>query len=278
VNHASTNTLDKPVLDQEMFQQLLAAAHTLQEQNDHRLVKGAKAGYPAVPSVGSVAQKVQWITPILPPPAHLEAEPEPPLKLRFPRVQSDAGVPDLAPEVGEATTFKPPLSKSSQFATPRHHWIPMAPSASRDRMLRRRISQSNEVFWRVATVVAMAAVAALLLSAAVDRLSPLPAGLALPPEVVQQQVPFQEAQPIVTPVPQTGAVGTNNTATRTSPTEPDLIADQPAGKIGAPASWQKTTSTRNRHSAYESEVDIVAPNTVVRYDARSSRAQVHNKP
>ena len=28
-----TNTIDKPVLDQETFQQLLAAAYTLQEQN-----------------------------------------------------------------------------------------------------------------------------------------------------------------------------------------------------------------------------------------------------
>jgi hypothetical protein len=31
VNYERTNTLDKPVLDQETFQQLLAAAYTMQE-------------------------------------------------------------------------------------------------------------------------------------------------------------------------------------------------------------------------------------------------------
>jgi hypothetical protein len=43
----------------------------------------------------------------------------------------------------------------------------------------------------------MAAVSALLLGSSFDRLSPLPAGLAMSPEVVQQQVPFRRAKPVM---------------------------------------------------------------------------------
>jgi hypothetical protein len=303
VNLQPTNTLDKPVLDQGTFQQLLAAAYTLQEQNDHLLVKEAKADFSRTLSAEAVAEKVHLIPPVSLTPEPL-AETELPLKSVVPMTQSevdplallndsllhpetDTRVPVLAREVPEATIFKRPQSKPEQLILPVQHPVPSAAGGSHYRMVRRRISPSNELFWRAATVAATAAVLALLLGASIGRFSPLPAGVALPSEPVQQPVPFRRAKRMVTIPPQSGGVSTKtvvmepHAATRTGPTEQTVVADNLPGTSASPASARNTIVKPNRvHSAYESEADIVAPNTLVRYGARSAvpRIQARKEP
>lgn len=200
-----TNTLDKPVLDQDTFQQLLAAAYTLQEQN-------------RLPVKESKADSSQTVS--LP----LES---------VPMAQSDVE----------------PLASLNDSAVP----------SSRDR----RTPRSDEFFWSVATAVAMAALFALLLVTSLDRLSPLPARL----EVVQQEVPFRRF------LPQSGGVATKTImmepqATKTGPTERTVDADKPGRSAPTPA--HKTIVNPTRHSIYESEADMVAPDTVVRYGRRAA--------
>ncbi|HXM20451.1 MAG TPA: hypothetical protein VN948_04195 [Terriglobales bacterium] len=302
MEYQRANTVDKPVLDQGTFQQLLAAAYTLQEQNDHLLVKQAKVDFPRTLSDEAVAEKVHLI-PLVSLTPELLAETELPLESVLAMAQSDverlaslndsvlqpetdARVPVLAREVLEAATFKRrPQSKPAQLILLVHHAVPSTTSGSRYRMEHGRISQSNQLFWRAATVVAVAAVSALL-GASIGRLSPLPAGLALPSELVQQQVPFRRAKRIVTVPARSGGVGAKtvvmepHAATKTGPTERTVVAGTPPGRSATPASAQKTIVNPNRHSIYESEADMVAPNTVVRYGARSAapRVQVQKKP
>jgi hypothetical protein len=200
VNCERTNTLDKPVLDQETFQQLLAAAYTMQEQN-HLAVEKIKGDSTPIVSCTDLASAVP---------------------------QSDVD----------------PLA---------------SPNCSR---VRRPVSESDELFWRVATVAAMAAVLALLLVGSVNRLSPLPPGLSLPPEVLQRQLPFRRAQPTLTVLLQNGGVGTKTVVIEpdapatTAPNEQIVVADQPRGMGATPDSVQKTIVNSNRaHSIYESEAD-----------------------
>jgi len=200
------NTLDKPVLDQDSFQQLLSAAYTLQEKN-RSLVKETKADSFQTGSLRP--EPVQMAHSDLEPSAHLNG----------------SAVPN-----------------------------------SRDR----RIPRSDEFFWRVATAVAMISLFALFLVTSHDRLSPLPARL----EVIQQEVPLRRV------LPQSDAVGTKtNTmepqATKTGPNEQTLDADKPGRSVPAPA--HKKIVNPARHSIYESEADMVAPDTVVRYSRRTVR-------
>jgi hypothetical protein len=200
------NTLDKPVLDQDSFQQLLSAAYTLQEKN-RSLVKETK---------GDSSQTVLL-------------RPEP--------VQMAHS--DLEPSVHLNGSVVPP---------------------SRDR----RIPGSDEFFWRVATAVAMVSLFALLLVSSHDRLSPLPARL----EVIQQEVPLRRV------LPRSDEVGTKTItmepqATRTGPNEQTLNADKPGRSV--PAAAPKKIVNPPRHSIYESEADMVAPDTVVRYSRRAVR-------
>jgi hypothetical protein len=184
--------LDQPVLDQGSFQKLLAAAYILQEQNDHLPVNEAKEDFSHTPSEGPVAKKAH-------PPVSLTAEPPQP---RPPQ---------------------PILSVQRR--------APSAANGSRHRTMRARTSPSNELFWRTATIAAMAAVSALLLVASIDRFSPLPARLAPPSEAVQRQVPF--TQSAVTVLAQSSGVGARtvvmepHAATNTGPDEPAVVDDQP---------------------------------------------------
>jgi len=132
--------------------------------------------------------------------------------------------------------------------------------SSRDR----RIPRSDEFFWRVATAVAMISLFALLLVSSHDRLSPLPARL----EVIQQEVPLRRG------LPQSDEVGTKTIttepqATKTGPNEQTLDADKPGRSM--PAATHKKIVNPARHSIYESEADMVAPDTVVRYSRRTVR-------
>jgi len=114
----------------------------------------------------------------------------------------------------------------------------------------------------------MAAVSALVLVASIDRLSPLPAGL----EVVQQEVPFRRGVA-------TKAIMREPQAVKTGPTDRTVDGDGPPGR-SAPAPAQKTIENPTRHSTYESEGDVVAQNTVVRYGTRAAvpRVQPQKKP
>jgi hypothetical protein len=104
----------------------------------------------------------------------------------------------------------------------------------------RRIPRSDKFFGRVATAVAMISLFALVLVSSHDRFSPLPARL----EVIQQEVPLRRG------LPQSEGVGT---------------------KTITPAAAHKKIVNPTRHSIYESEADMVAPDTVVRYSRRAVR-------
>jgi len=197
-----TSTPHKPVLDERTFQQLLAAAFALQEQN-------------------------------LAPPKETKVDSSQPVFLPVPIAQSVEG----------------PLVSLNDSA------VPSSPG--------RRIPRSNLFFWRVATATVMVALVALLLVSSVDRLLPLPAKL----EVPQQEVPFHKV------LPQSGgaatkAILTEPQATKTDPSKRTVGADKPGRSEFAPA--QKTIVNPARHSLYESEADMVAPDTVVRYGRRRS--------
>jgi hypothetical protein len=200
------NTLDKPVLDQDSFQQLLSAAYTLQEKN-RSLVKETKA---------DSSQTVS-----------------------------------LRPE---------PVEMAHSDLEPSAHLNGSVVPTSRDR----RIPGSDEFFWRVATAVAMVSLFALLVVSSHDRLSPLPARL----EVIQQEVPLRRV------LPQSDEVGTKTItmepqATKIGPNEQTLDADKPGRSV--PAAAHQKIVNRTRHSIYESEADMVAPDTVVRYSRRAVR-------
>jgi hypothetical protein len=200
------NTLDKPVLDQDSFQQLLSAAYTLQEKN-RSLVQETKA---------DSSQRVS-----------------------------------LRPE---------PVQMAHSDLEPSAHLNGSVVPTSRDR----RIPGSDECFWRVATAVAMVSLFALLVVSSHDRLSPLPARL----EVIQQEVPLPRVPP------QSDEVGTKTItmepqATKSGPNRQTLDADKPGRSVPAPAHQKIVNPTR--HSIYESEADMVAPDTVVRYSRRAVR-------
>jgi hypothetical protein len=200
------NTLDKPVLDQDSFQQLLSAAYTLQEKN-RSLVQETKA---------DSSQRVS-----------------------------------LRPE---------PVQMAHSDLEPSAHLNGSVVPTSRDR----RIPGSDECFWRVATAVAMVSLFALLVVSSHDRLSPLPARL----EVIQQEVPLPRVPP------QSDEVGTKTItmepqATKSGPNRQTLDADKPGRSVPAAAHQKIVNPTR--HSIYESEADMVAPDTVVRYSRRAVR-------
>jgi hypothetical protein len=206
-----------PLLDQETFQQLLAAAYTLQEQNRHPRVKETRAEPFASVMVLPPGSEVQ-------PRQHLTA----PTQLR---------------------------------ARP-----------SNRRMVLRQVSRGNQAFSRAATAVAVAAVLALLLGASVGRLSPIPAGLTLPSEIVEQQPPFQHTTSTVTVPPQNSVdvktVGIEpDAATNTAPIDHEVVSDQPSEGTHEPS--RKTTPNHTR-SVYQDEEDVVAQNAAVHYAARTA--------
>jgi hypothetical protein len=198
-----TEKLDKPVLDQAAFQQLLAAASTLQAQNNRKLGKEAQAD--SSPTVSPLE----------------------PVRMTQSDLESPASLNDSA--------------------------VPNYPGW--------RIARSDDAFWKAATAIAMVAVSAMLLFASLDRLSPLPRGL----EVVQQEVPFHRA------LPQGGAVapGTSMMEPEATETERPDVAETPPGSATSGSSHK--IGNPKRHSAYESEADVVARDTVVRYSGRRSR-------
>ena len=128
----------------------------------------------------------------------------------------------------------------------------------------RRIPGSDEFFWRVATALAMVSLFALLLVSSHDRFSPLPARL----EVIQREVPLRRvlaqsdevSTKTITMEPQATKPGTNKQT---------LDANKPGRRV--PAAPHKKIVNPTRHSIYESEAGMVAPDTVVRYSRRAVR-------
>lgn len=299
-----TSTYGKPVLDERTFQQLLAAAYTLQEHSNRLLMKEHKADsaafsprgivknhrpiqvVPLTPEPRAIPDSDRLLGPVLRP-AQAEVEPLalqcdsviPPetayqlsvlasqleaLMQREIRADSEWTTPQgpaVAQEtqLGEqqATDYSTQVRGQSVLEQPRSELArlipliqPAVPSGTNIvpyRTVRRPISPSNEWFWRTATVVALAAVLCLLLGASVHRLSPLPGGLSVSSEAVQQQVPLRRTRPVATVL----------------------------------ASDRKPIVTPNRlHSSHSSEADMVAEDTVIRHNilGASPGVQARKKP
>jgi hypothetical protein len=194
-------TLDKPVLDEDTFQQLLAAAYTLQEQHSQS-VKKTEAD-----SSRTVSLPLESIS----------------------MAQSNVAL----------------------LASLNHSPVPTSGE---------RRTRSDQFFWRVATAVAAAAVFGLLLVASTDRLSTIPAGL----EMVHQEVPLHKA---LSPNGR-AAEKTKMMEPQTMRIEQSVVADKPRRRATAPT--RKTMVNPIRHSIYESEADMVAPDTVTRYRKRAA--------
>ena len=142
---------------------------------------------------------------------------------------------------------------------------PLAHRADRYRALSKRFALTDELFWKTATFVAVAAVSTLIL-AAVHRFSPLPTSLTSGTEVVEQQTPFQKARPIVTVPTETGAFGAKT-----------MTDQQPASRVDPDSAQRTIVKPDFPRSAKRSEVDIVAEDTVVRYGPRSATPRLQTQ-
>jgi hypothetical protein len=153
--------------------------------------------------------------------------------------------------------------------------IPVRPNTYRQRMLQKSVVQNDEVFWKTATVLAMVAVAALLVGASANRFSPLPANVVRSIEV-QQPVPFEKAK--IVPTLSLDA-GNKPGAVELPPQGPDVarfhraLAIQPAAprivpEAAAGGSQGLVRTKPQRHSAGHPDSDMVAEDTVVRYDKK----------
>jgi hypothetical protein len=125
------------------------------------------------------------------------------------------------------------------------------------RAIRTRLSGDERLFWRTATVAALVAVSALVLGASYHRVSPLPAA------VMKGTVPAQTPPAVSLPV--------------------RLPEAHPPAKSPAPPSspFLKSASVRQREvtsapATKQPEVDIVAPDTVVRYHKQPATPPAHS--
>ena len=194
--------LDKPILNEDSFQQLLSAAFTLQEQN-RSLAQETKVD----------SSQTVWLRPELMQTAQSDLEP-------------------LA-----SRTHSPVLNSRG-----------------------RRIP--DDFFWKVATAIGMISLFALLLVSSHDRFSPLPARL----EGIQREVPFRKVLAQSDEV-STKTITMEPQATKTGTNEQTVDAEKPGGRV--PAVPRKKVVNLTRHSIYESEAGMVAPDTVVRYGRRA---------
>jgi len=155
----------------------------------------------------------------------------------------------------EKAGFEQPESEPAQLIPTIQHVVPSGTSNSPHRIVRRRIPQGKEFFWRTATVFAVAAVLFLLLGASVHRLLPAP-GLALSSEVPQQQTLFRRTN-------------ATESLAATKPVEPTVVADRLPASVENSGAPQKRVVKPN--STYGSEGDLVAEE-----NARVA-SEVHNR-
>src|SRR5256884_1259515 len=153
--------------------------------------------------------------------------------------------------------------------------VPVRPNTYRQRLLQKAIVQNDEVFWKTATALAMVAVAALLVGASANRFSPLPANVVQRSIEAQQPVPFEKAR-IVPALPLDAG---NKIGALPSAQGSDVARFHPALAIepAAPRIVPETADRANdrllrtkprHHSAGHLESDMVAEDTVVRYDKK----------
>jgi BON domain len=146
----------------------------------------------------------------------------------------------------EKAGFELPQSEPAQLIPLVQRVVPSATSILPHRVVRKRIPQGKEFFWRTATVFAVAAVLFLLLGASVHRLLPAPGGLALSSEVPQQQTLFHRTN-------------ATESLAATKPVEPTVVADRlPASVENSGSPQKRVVKPNSLHSTYGSEGDLVA--------------------
>ena len=163
--------------------------------------------------------------------------------------------------------------------------VPVRPNTYRQKILQKQVLQNDEVFWKTATVLAMVAVAALLVGASANRFSPLPVNVMQRSIEAQQPVPFEKAR-IVPALPLDAKIGSAELpSTRGSDVvrlHPALAVEPVAPRIVPesddrsndrlvrvkPRSTEPRPPSATHHSASPAESDMVAEDTVVRYNKR----------
>ena len=145
--------------------------------------------------------------------------------------------------------------------------VPVRPNTYRQRILQKRVIQNDEVFWKTATVLAMVAVAALMVGASANRFSPLPANVVQRSIEAQQPVPFEKARivPALQLPPAHGSdVARFHPALAIEPAVPRIVPESRQDRL--------VRAKPRHHSAGHLESDMVAEDTVVRYDKKHPSA------
>jgi hypothetical protein len=157
--------------------------------------------------------------------------------------------------------------------------VPVRPNTYRQRILQKRVVQNDEVFWKTATVLAMVAVAALLVGASANRFSPLPANVVQRSIEAQQPVPFEKVRVAPTlsldagnkigapqlPAARGSDIARFHPALAIEPATPKIV---PEAADRANDNDRLVRAKPRRHSAGHPESDMVAEDTVVRYDKK----------
>jgi hypothetical protein len=291
-----------------MLQQLLAAAYTLQEWADRLSVRAAekpKLDQPPILSDQEIAEdrKPTRVVPVTPntvthPVARLDSVLPTEVQVVLERDTAPHAVrsaPELVAPVQDFSSLKQQsvaycteIPEKRAVETTEVNSAPLFWPRQRGRSRNKQLFLADELFWKLATVVAVTAVSALLLGASIHRFSPLPAGLSLPSDVAHQPVPFERTKHIVTLRAPTSSLGTREvapelaTVTKTSTrTMLTVVADLPPGSAVSLASVQKTiVKSHRRRIVRYSEPDIVAPDIVIHYGTSSAghRLQGQKKP
>jgi len=164
--------------------------------------------------------------------------------------------------------------------------VPVRPNTYRQKILQKQVLQNDEVFWKTATVLAMVAVAALLVGASANRFSPLPANVMQRSLETQQPVPFEKTR-IVPALPLDAKIGSAelpstrgsdvvrlHPALAVEPAAPRIVpesddrSNQRLVRVKPRSSEARPPSAAAHHSAAPAESDVVAEDTVVRYNKR----------
>jgi hypothetical protein len=150
------------------------------------------------------------------------------------------------------------------------------------RVFQHRIFQNDTLFWKTATVAAIAAVSALVLGTSVHRFSPLPPGMAQSPVETQQQVPFGKAKQVVTIQTDTGLLSTKMIGDKSgeallrpvAAVEP-VAATMSEPRTAIPSKKPSVKASRPRRSTDIEEIDTVAEDVVVRHFERPAPPPRH---
>jgi hypothetical protein len=258
----------QPALWEKTFHQLLAAVHILQECSDRRIAE-TKGNYVGL-SDGTIAESAQRVQ-VVPPTLQAAQVPSSGLAVaKFSVARTDVELLALQndsviaretvchrsalasqlkalmegigtdSELMTAMPVTAPWGKPEQIAAGH---VGIHESNSPHRFPRKRIFQRDE-FWRTA-VFALAAICFLLLGKSVHRISPLPTRLALPSEVVLQEVPFRTI--------------VRETSATTKLAAPTVVANQASVSKKLSSSPQKAVvKPTGFHSTSASNIDIVA--------------------